>query len=113
MILGISPGFLEDSQRMSEDALLLEIVRMEFQQVTGVVFVIVMDVGEDVVQPLAHIDLCQFAASHEGVDDGSIFGGIMVSVTIALNRYHCSTAIGTVMTLQSVPHTVLLDFLQK
>ena len=22
------------------------------------------------VQPLAHIDLCQFAASHEGVDDG-------------------------------------------
>ena len=64
---------------MSEDALLLEIVRKEFQQVTGVVLVIVMDVGEEVVQPLAHIDLCQFAASHEGVDDGSIFGGIMVS----------------------------------
>ena len=38
-----------------------------------------MDVGEEVVLPLAHIDLCQFAASHEGVDDGSIFGGIMVS----------------------------------
>ena len=35
--------------------------------------------GEEVVQPFAHIDLCQFAASHEGVDDGSIFGGIMVS----------------------------------
>ena len=64
---------------MSEDALLLEIVRKEFQQVTGVVLVIVMDVGEEVVQPLPDIDLRQLAASHEGVDDGSIFGGIMVS----------------------------------
>ena len=64
---------MEDSQRMSEDTLLLEIVRKEFQQVTGVVFVIVMDVGEEVVQPLADIDLYQFAASHEGVDDGGVF----------------------------------------
>ena len=64
---------------MSENALLLKIVRKVFQQVTGVFLVIIMDVGEEVVQPLAHIDLCQFAASHEGVDDGSIFGGIMVS----------------------------------
>ena len=53
---------MEDSQRMSEDALLLEVMRKEFQQVTGVVLVIVMDVGEEVVQPLAHIDLRQFAA---------------------------------------------------
>ena len=64
---------------MSENALLLEIVRKEFQQVTGVVLIIVVDMGEEVVQPLADIDLCQLAASHEGVDDGSIFGGIMVS----------------------------------
>ena len=64
---------------MSEKTLLLEVMRKEFQQVTGVVLVIVMDVGEEVVQPLPDIDLCQFAASHEGVDDGSIFGGIMVS----------------------------------
>ena len=28
-------------------------------------------------------------------------------LTIALNRYHCSAAIGTVMTLQTVPHSVL------
>ena len=63
---------------MSEDALLLKIVRKEFQQVAGVVLVIVVDVGEEVVQPLVHIDLRQFAASHKGVDDGSIFGGIMV-----------------------------------
>ena len=47
---------------MSENALLLEIVRKEFQQVTEVVLVIIMDVGEEVVQPLAHIDLHQFAA---------------------------------------------------
>ena len=46
---------------MSEDALLLEIVRKEFRQVTAVVLVIIMDVGEEVVQPLAHIDLRQFA----------------------------------------------------
>ena len=64
---------------MSEDALLLEIVRKEFQQVTGVVLVIIMDVGEEVVQPLAHIDLCQFAASHKGVYDGCVFGSIMVA----------------------------------
>ena len=47
---------------MSENALLLKIVRKVFQQVTGVVLVIIMDVGEEVVQPLAHIDLRQFAA---------------------------------------------------
>ena len=61
-ILGISPEFLEDSQRMSENALLLKIVRKVFQQVTGVFLVIIMDVGEEVVQPLAHINLRQFAA---------------------------------------------------
>ena len=61
-ILGISPEFLEDSQRMSENALLLEVVRKVFQQVTGVVLIIVVDMGEEVVQPLAHIDLRQFAA---------------------------------------------------
>ena len=47
---------------MSENALLLKIVRKVFQQVTGVFLVIIMDVGEEVVQPLAHIDLRQFAA---------------------------------------------------
>ena len=53
---------MEDSQRMSENALLLKIVRKVFQQVTGVFLVIIMDVGEEVVQPLAHINLRQFAA---------------------------------------------------
>ena len=47
---------------MSENALLLEVVRKVFQQVTGVVLIIVVDMGEEVVQPLAHIDLRQFAA---------------------------------------------------
>ncbi len=32
-ILGISPRFLEDFQSLSEDALLVEVVRKEFQQV--------------------------------------------------------------------------------
>ena len=35
---------------MSEETLLLEVMRKEFQQITGVVLVIVMDVGEEVVQ---------------------------------------------------------------
>ena len=35
--------------------------------------------GEEVVQPFADVNLCQFAASHEGVDDGSILGSIVVS----------------------------------
>ena len=36
---------------MSEDALLLEIVRKEFQQVALVVLVIVVDVGEPITLP--------------------------------------------------------------
>ena len=50
---------------MSENALLLKIVRKVFQQVTGVFLVIIMAVGEEVVQPLAHIDLRQFAAPRQ------------------------------------------------
>ena len=64
---------------MSEDARLLEIVRKDLQQFMGVVLVIVVDVGEEVVQQLVHIALSQFAASHKGVDDGSVLGGIKVS----------------------------------
>ena len=51
----------------------------QFQQVARVVVVVFVYVCKEVVQPLAHIDLCQFAASHKGVDDGSVLGGIMVS----------------------------------
>ena len=58
---------------MSEDARLLEIVRKDLQQFMGVVLVIVVDVGEEVVQPLPDIDLCQFAAPHKSIDDGSVF----------------------------------------
>ena len=61
-ILGISPGILENLQRMSQDALLLEIVWKQFQRVARVVVVVFVYVGEEVVQPLADIDLCQFAA---------------------------------------------------
>ena len=32
----------------------------------------VVDVGEEVVQPFADIDLCQFAASHKGIDYGTL-----------------------------------------
>ena len=38
-----------------------------------------MDMCEEVVQPLADIDLCQLAASHKGIDDGCVLGSIVVS----------------------------------
>ena len=38
-----------------------------------------MYVCEEMVQPLAHFDLCQFAASHKGVYDGYVFDSIMVA----------------------------------
>ena len=37
--------------------------------------------GEEVVQPFAYDDLCQLAAVHKGVDDGSILGSVMSPVT--------------------------------
>ena len=60
-ILGISPGFSEDSKRISEDALLLEVMWKEFQQVAWVV----VDMGEEVVQPFAYVDLGQLAAAYK------------------------------------------------
>jgi len=36
-------------------------------------------VGEEVVQPLADIALCQFEASHKGVDDSRVLGCIMIA----------------------------------
>jgi hypothetical protein len=38
-----------------------------------------VDVGEEVIQPFADIDLRQFAASHKGIDDGSVLGSIVVA----------------------------------
>ena len=38
-----------------------------------------MDMGEEIVQPLADIDLGQFAASHKGIVDGCVLGCIMVA----------------------------------
>ena len=38
-----------------------------------------MDMGEEVVQPLADIDLCQFAVPHKGIDDGGVFRSIVVA----------------------------------
>lgn len=64
---------------MSQDALLLEIVRKQFHQVARVVIVVFVYVGEEVAQPLADIDLCQFAAPHKGIDDGGVFRSIVVA----------------------------------
>ena len=60
-----------------------------------------MDMGEEIVQPLADIDLCQFAASHKGIDDGCVLGCIMVAteqvvLTSQSQRYH--TVLGIIIT---------------
>ena len=60
-----------------------------------------MDMGEEIVQPLADIDLGQFAASHKGIDDGCVLGCIMVAteqvvLTSQSQRYH--TVFGIIIT---------------
>lgn len=60
-----------------------------------------MDMGEEIVQPLADIDLGQFAASHKGIDDGCVLGCIMVAteqvvLTSQSQRYH--TVLGIIIT---------------
>lgn len=51
-----------------------------------------MDVGEEVVQPFADIDLRQFAASHKGIDDGSVLGCIVVATEKIVLAPLCSGA---------------------
>ena len=47
-----------------------------------------MDVVEEKVHPLADIHVGKLAAAHEGVDDGGVLGGIMVSAEeIPLSSY--------------------------
>ena len=60
-----------------------------------------MEMGEEIVQPLADIDLCQFAAPHKGIDDGCVLGCIMVAteqvvLTSQSQRYH--TVLGIIIT---------------
>jgi len=45
-----------------------------------------MDVGEEMVLPLADIELRQFVASHEDVYDGCVIGCIVVAADEILNR---------------------------
>ena len=67
--------FLENS----EYAFLFKAVWKQFQQVARVVVVVFVYVCEEMVQPLADIDLCQFAVPHKGIDDGGVFRSIVVA----------------------------------
>ena len=51
-----------------------------------------MDVGEEMVQPLADIDLGQLAATHEGVDDGRVLGCIVVAAEEVVLASQCQRA---------------------
>ena len=60
-----------------------------------------MDMGEEIVQPLAHIDLGQFAASHKGIDDGCVLGCIMVAteqVVLTSQSQRSHTVLGIIIT---------------
>ena len=60
-----------------------------------------MDMGEEIVQPLADIDLGQFAASHKGIDDGCVLGSIMVAteqVVLTSQSQRSHTVLGIIIT---------------
>ncbi len=60
-----------------------------------------MDMGEEIVQPLADIDLGQFAASHKGIDDGCVLGCIMVAteqVVLTSQSQRSHTVLGIIIT---------------
>lgn len=60
-----------------------------------------MDMGEEIVQPLADIDLGQFAASHKGIDDGCVLGCIMVAteqVVLTSKSQRSHTVLGIIIT---------------
>lgn len=45
-------------------------------QILGVVIVIFMDMVQKIIHPLLEVHVCRLAASHQGVDNGSIFGSV-------------------------------------
>lgn len=60
-----------------------------------------MDMGEEIVQPLADIDLGQFAASHKCIDDGCVLGCIMVAteqVVLTSQSQRSHTVLGIIIT---------------
>ena len=60
-----------------------------------------MDMGEEIVQPLADIDLGQFAASHKGIDNGCVLGCIMVAteqVVLTSQSQRSHTVLGIIIT---------------
>lgn len=60
-----------------------------------------MDMGEEIVQPLADIDLGQFAVSHKGIDDGCVLGCIMVAteqVVLTSQSQRSHTVLGIIIT---------------
>ena len=69
-VLGESQRFSEDSKSLLEDSGFIETMLEQLGQITREIIVIFVDVVEEVSQPFADIHVGQFAASHEGVDDG-------------------------------------------
>lgn len=57
----------------------LKIVGKQFCQVLAVIIVVIVNIVQEENHPVPEVHLMSFAAPHHGINDGSIFGGIMIA----------------------------------
>ena len=102
--------FRRRSETVSDQSLHLERSGKEIIERLGVVVVILMDVLQEVVGPLAEVRSCRLAASHHGVDDCSILGGVVVlaeQVVLPAYGYRTDAVLDEVVVRQlSLPEVV-------
>ena len=62
----------------------------QIYQILGVVTVIFMDMVQKIIHPLLEVHVCRLAASHQGVDDSSIFSSAVIAaeeIVLASDSY--------------------------
>lgn len=57
----------------------LKIVGKQFCQVLAVIIVVIVNIVQEENHPVPKVHLMSFAAPHHGINDDSIFGGIMIA----------------------------------
>lgn len=68
----------------------------QIYQILGVVTVIFMDMVQKIIHPLLEVHVCCLAASHQGVDDGSIFSSVVIAaeeIVLASDSYGSHTVL--------------------
>ena len=81
-------------------------------QILGVVIVIFIDMVENLIHPLLEVHVCRLAASHQGVDNGSIFGSVMIAaeeIVLASDSYGAHAVlyqirVGKIPSIHRIPH---------